>query len=94
MYYDVRTELVLSDNALWQPVEPDRAENKNGEIALKLRRLYTYASKYALTLQFLKMSLRFGNSWDHLSYVLRRTSLEFRFSVKFVSFDKCQKCGM
>ena len=37
---------------------------KNGEIALELRRQYTYASKSALVLQYLKMSLEFGNLWD------------------------------
>ena len=38
---------------------------KNGEIALKLRRSYINASKYALVQQFLKMSLEFGIIWDH-----------------------------
>ena len=40
-------------NALWQCVKPDRADIKNGEIALKLRKSYTYASKYALILQIM-----------------------------------------
>ena len=54
-YYDVRSELIWLGNALRWRVEPDCADTlKNGELALKLRRSYTYASKYALILQILK----------------------------------------
>ena len=61
---------------------------KNGGIAWKLKRSYTYAPKYALTLPFLKMSLGFGILWDHLRYVLSHTRLGNRFSVKHCQFRR------
>ena len=50
MYYDVRSELILFANALWERVKPDCADIKKGETVLKLRRSYTNASKSALIL--------------------------------------------
>ena len=69
MYYVVQSELILFGNALWKSVEPHRADTKNGELALKLRRLYTYEPKYDLILHTLKNSIGFGNLWDHLRFV-------------------------
>ena len=54
----------------------------NGEKTLKLRRLYTYASKFALIVHFLKTSLGIGNLWDHLKCVMSHTCIESRFSTK------------
>ena len=79
MIYYVQSELILFANALWERVKPDRADIKNGEKALKLRRSYKKASKYALILQLMKMSLGFGNIWGHLSYVLSHSCLKFDF---------------
>ena len=42
----------------------------------------TYETKYALFLQFLKVSLEFGNIWDHRRYALSHTRLDFRFWIK------------
>ena len=67
--YVVQSELILFGNALWQSVDPDCADPKYCELALKLRKSYTYASKYALIRQILKISIGFGDLWDHLSYV-------------------------
>ena len=64
---------------------------KNGGIAWKLAKSYTYASKYALFLLFLKMSLAFGNLWDHLRYVLSHTCLEIRFSIKHCQFRQVSR---
>ena len=47
---------------------------------------YTYASKYSLLLQVLKMSLVFGNLWDLLRYLLSHTCFEIRFSIKQCQF--------
>ena len=69
MFYVVQSELILFGNALWWSVEPDSADNKNGELALKLRKSYTYEWKYALILPIVKISIGFGNLWDHLRYV-------------------------
>ena len=77
MYYDVQSKLILFANALWERVKPACAGIKNGEIVLKLRTSYINASKHALILQFVKMSLGFGNLWDHLWYVLSRTHMSW-----------------
>ena len=86
MYYDVRSELILFADALWERIEPDCADIKNGEIVLKLRMSYINASKHALLLQFVKMSLGFGNLRDQVWYVLSHTCLEIRFSIKPCQF--------
>ena len=59
---------------------------KNGGIAWKMKKLYTFASKYALTLLFLKMNLEFGVFWEHLRYVLSHTCLEIQFSINHCQF--------
>ena len=66
---------------------------KNGELALKLRRSYTYASNYALILQFFRMSLVLGNLLDHLSMFRAVNVLTVDFPLSIVSFDKCQGFG-
>ena len=66
---------------------------KNGEIALVLRGAFIYASKYALTLQNLKMSLGFGTLWDTQGTFRATQLLKFGFRLSIVSFDKFQDCG-
>ena len=92
MYYDVRSELILFANALWERVKPDCADIKNGGIVLKLRRLYTNASKHALILQFLKMSFKFGILWETNDMSWATLVLKLDFLLSIVSFDKCQVC--
>ena len=86
MSYDVQSQLILFANALWERVKPDGADIKKRWNGLEAEKVVTNASKYALFLQFLKVSLGFRNLWDHLRYVLSITCLEFRFSIKHCPF--------
>ena len=87
MYYDVRSELVFCSPMHCKSVESQTVQTlKNGKIALKPINSYTNASKCALILQFLKISLGFGNLWDHLGYVLSHICLEIRFLIKHGQF--------
>ena len=62
---------------------------KNGQIALKLKRLYTYASKYALVRQWLKMSSGFGKLGDTQRMLWATQILKINFLLSIVSFREC-----
>ena len=66
---------------------------KNGAVDLKLRRLSTYASKYALIPQYSKMSSGFGNLWDTQGTFWATHVLKLNFRLIIVSFDKRQGCS-
>ena len=65
----------------------------NCEFVLKMRKVYTYASKYVVFPQYLNMGLGFGNLWDNQCMFWATRVLKLNFWLNIVSFDKYQDCA-
>ena len=51
-------------------------------VGIACRRMQIYESKFALILQYLKMSLEFANIWDQLNMLWATQVSELDFSIK------------